>query len=207
MILLANNKFDTARYFKKYSPLTLRLIDIERKSFNWNTFSKSEYIIKPINGSGWAGIMKVKKTDLKDTLSKFWYGKENVIIQEFVDMSCWVQGIVKWMHDLRFSVFWKKIFPHVYVRKPKDGDFRSNISAGWSDYFVWVKEIPKECLTIVQNIVNDIYQNMWWWIYSIDMAWTSEGFKLMELNSSPWFLFKEKDIQREYFNYIVNELK
>lgn len=57
------------------------------------------------------------------------FGADNFIVQEYLDMSCGVPGIVEGMHDLRFSIFGKEIFPFVYVRKPAEGDFRSNISA------------------------------------------------------------------------------
>lgn len=207
LVLLANNKFDTARYFKKYSPKTLRLSDIEKSSFNINSLKKEEYVIKPINWSGGAGIMKVKKDELKDTLSKFWYGKENVIIQDFLDMSCGLEWVVEGMHDLRVSIFGKKVFPHVYIRKPKDGDFKSNISAWWTDYFISMKKFPKEFKSMVRCIVKKINEDMWEGIYSIDIVNTTEWFKLMELNSSPGFLFKEKDIQKEYFDYIINTLQ
>lgn len=207
LVLLANNKFDTARYFKSCSPLTWKLSDIESSKFNKNKLVKDEYIIKPINWSWWSGIMKVKKTELDNILSKFWYWKENVIIQEFLDMSCWVPWVVEWIHDLRYSVFWKRIFPHVYVRIPKEGDFRSNISAWWKDYFVDINKLPIECNNMAKKIVRDIYNIIWEWIYSIDIVNTTEWYKLMELNSSPWFLFKEKDIQKKYFQYIVNSLK
>ena len=207
LVLLANNKFDTAMYFKRFSPMTLRLIDIAKRGFNMNRLKKEEYVIKPINWSWWAWIMKVRKTELKETLDKFWYWRENVIIQEFLDMSCWVPGIVEWMHDIRFSVFGKKIFPHVYIRKPKDGDFRSNISAWWTDFFVPLKSIPKECHNMVKNIVREIWTTMQESIYSIDMVNTLDWYKLMELNSSPWFLFNEKDIQKEFFKHIIETLK
>lgn len=207
LVLLANNKYDTARAFKECSPMTLKLSQIESKKFNIDKLTREDYIIKPINGSWGAGIMKVKKWEIKDILEKFWYGKENVIIQDFLDLSCWVPWIVEGIHDLRFSVFGKKLFPHVYVRVPKEWDFRSNISAGGTDFFMKNSQLPKEAVNMAKRIVRNIHATIGGWIYSIDLANTTEGFKLMEINSSPWFLFKEKKIQELFFEYLVDALQ
>lgn len=207
LILLANNKYDTAKVFKDFSPETQRMTRLMWKNNRIEWLRDEPYIIKPNNGSGGSGIMKVHRDSLRDTLEKFWYGAENFIVQEYLDMRCGVPGVVEGMHDLRFSVFGKEIFPFVYVRKPMEWDFRSNVSVGGTDYFVPLEKIPEEAIKMVTEIMNYIDSHIGHSLFTVDMVNTTKGFKLMELNSSPWFLFKERDIQDLYFDYILKTLK
>lgn len=207
LILLANNKFDTAKVFKDFSPETQRLTRLLGKNNRIELLDNAPYILKPNNGSWGSWILKVHRDELRSTAEKFMFGAENFIVQEYVDMTCWVPGVIEWMHDLRFSVFWREIFPFVYVRKPAEGDFRSNISAWGTDFFVPVEKIPHSAIDMVTKIMEYVDSHIGHSLFTIDIVNTTKGFKLMELNSSPWFLFKEKDIQDLYFDYILRTLK
>jgi len=95
LILLANNKFDTAKVFRDFSPETQRLTRLLGNNNRIEQLDNAPYILKPNNGSGGSGILKVHRDELRKTAEKFMFGAENFIVQEYVDMTCGVPGVIE----------------------------------------------------------------------------------------------------------------
>lgn len=196
LVSLANDKLATSNIFSDLSPKTWSLWNIEIKEI-----TDTKYIVKPNWWSWWKNIEVVSKNSLIDKILKKelnWY-----IVQEFLDLSVWIKGVVKWIHDVRVTIIGNEIFPYAYIREPKKWDFKSNISQWWKSYFMEITKLSKSFLNVTNKIKTYIDKNIWKWFYSIDLANTDKWIRLIEINSSPWVLLKEWKIKELYFERLI----
>lgn len=154
-------------------------------------------ILKKIEGSHWKWIIKVNNREdlediiemLSDSLSML---NKNVILQEFIWEKVW--------QDLRLFIIWWRI-AWAMLRKWKAWDFKSNYS-GWGDVFIHKPTEQEEIIAL--NAANIIWLDIAW----IDILFDkNNGYKICEVNASPWFEWLEKatwlNIAWEIVSYIT----
>ena len=154
-------------------------------------------IIKKVEWSHWKWIMKVNnKEELEDIIEMLEENmttlNRNLILQEYIWEKSW--------QDLRFFIVWGRIIWSM-LRKWKDWDFKSNFSCWW-DVF---KHIPTEKEEILALQSANI---IWLDIAGVDILFDkNNGYKICEVNASPWFEGLEKatelNIAWEIVNYII----
>lgn len=155
-------------------------------------------IIKKIQGSYGKWILKVNnREDLEDIIEMLSDNiqtlNHNMILQEYI----WEKA----GQDLRiFIVGWRVIGS--MLRKWKEWDFKSNYS-GWWDVFN--HEITKKEEIIALEAANIIWLDIAW----VDLLFDKEdGYKICEINASPWFEWLEKatwiNIASEIIKYIID---
>jgi RimK family alpha-L-glutamate ligase len=117
---------------------------------------------------------------------------KNLILQEFIGEKVW--------QDLRVFIVWGRIIGCM-IRKWKNGDFKSNYS-GWGEVFSHIITQKEEILALeAANIIG------------LDIAWIDilfdkdNGYKICEVNASPWFEGLEKatwkNIAAEIIQYMI----
>jgi glutathione synthase/RimK-type ligase-like ATP-grasp enzyme len=156
--------------------------DIERLLTEIKTETK---VFKPIKGWGGSGIL-ISDDDqeiIKHAQNKALYP---AILQEFIDSSKGIHGVIDGLHDFRVIVVNGRIVM-TSVRQPKEGSRLANVAQGGSLLEVPIEKLPDSAKEMVYKIDKKlaIYKNR---IYSVDMVF-SEGKKpyLVELNSWPGF--------------------
>lgn len=197
-IELANNKFITSRVFQDESPRTFIFNKDNLSLFNRN----SEIIIKPDGGSGWYWVEKLLVSQIDDKRMKLskWY-----IIQEVIDSSNGIEWVIEWIHDLRFFIFWNKIWDTVVLRTPPKNDFRCNISQWWNSKSLLRKDIPDDLNRFVEEILVRIKKEFWELFWSIDIVKANNRYYLIEFNSSPGVNLYPLSSQelKKYFEEII----
>ena len=157
---VCNDKYLTYLFLKRYVPTTVASIKEIGKI-------KSDFIVvKPRFGAGGRSVRIRKRNSVKALQKDF-------LLQEFVDTSSGVEGLVKGVHDLRLVILNGRTLDF-YARKPRKG-LISNISLGGR--FVKVDRIPasaKRMGRYVDKKLRKFYPRL----YSVDL--------LFDKNQRPW---------------------
>ena len=187
---LCVDKFKTFERFPDISPKTANINSYNEyiEQIKKYKFQASDFIVLKKNfeteGNGiyiWE-IWKVTE-DIYDDWS-------DILFQEFIDNSVWIDGIVDWLHDLRITVVnWKPI--NSFIRTPKEWSYLANVAQWGDDFPVELDLLPKSLFTTIDFINKQIwdYSPI---LYSADFMNSKAWFKLVELNSRP-ALFDQYD--------------
>lgn len=212
---LARDKWISYENLTLYSPYSTLLSNIINDENLINNFSWDFVILKPRTGSKWRWIKKVKKNELInhkiDGSSFFWeyIDTKQIIVQQFVDNSQWIDGITDKIHDIRVVIFWQEI-PYIIVRTSEWDDFRCNL-VQWGDlFFIKMEELPiniQEAILHIKESIESIIDSLKWY-YSIDICYSKQDKKvyLIEVNSNIWLWHLQHDdaIRNIYANSIIN---
>ncbi len=169
-------------------------------------------VLKPRFWEQCVWVHVLNKNEIKQDLYENW---EDILLQEFLDSSNWIEWLVEWLHEINiFIVNWE--FSWSRIKKPAEWYFVS--SATWDSIWTvwWIKEkdIPNKLVEIVKKL-DSKFSNYPLRLFRADFVYTTSWeYKLIELNSRPWVMHKDKEWQEFYrdFNWklidlVVNYLK
>lgn len=133
-------------------------------------------VIKPQDGMEGYGIIidtvaNLMNHEIQDT----------VLVQEFLDSSQGIPGIVDGIHDFRIAVVEGEIV-YSYVRTPPPGKLVANVSQGGQFKVIPLSDIPTAFITLVKNIDVQLQQYPLRF-YGVDLCLTPDGPKIIEMNS------------------------
>jgi len=143
----------------------------------------SEIIVaKPLDKEGGEGVMIGPRNEIAPQITSFPY-----MIQEFIDTSAGIPGIVAGYHDLRIACVNGEV-THCVYRTPPKGKLAANVSQGGSLSMVPRAQIPTGAMDMFLKV--DAYMAKFpKRIYSVDMGRNIDGRWLMiEMNSKPGLL-------------------
>lgn len=189
---LANDKYETYMFLKKYQPKTFLLGSILKNS---SIQEKHTWpmVIKPIRASGgnWIELRTIQA--LVNEREKYIGVEELFIVQEFKDFSQGYPGIVEWNHDVRFMFAGKKII-EITLRIPAQGNFKSNIWSWGSQFPLSKKDVPLKLIHLAKKIYKEIAPEQKE-IFSIDFAFCAAENKryVLEINASPGTRYYQTD--------------
>ncbi|NTW46057.1 MAG: hypothetical protein HGB18_03345 [Candidatus Moranbacteria bacterium] len=123
-------------------------------------------VLKPSKGMQGNGILIGPASEI--ALSTLEPEKE-YSLQEFVDTSKGIPGVIDGRHDLRIIIVEGQIVL-CHVRTPKEGSFLANVAQGGSIREVPLKEIPAFILDRVSEIQESIDTEFDLPLYSIDFG-------------------------------------
>jgi glutathione synthase/RimK-type ligase-like ATP-grasp enzyme len=196
--LLADNKFYSSlifpKYFKRYYRIESR--DDIRKIFE---VTKSKYlVIKPFQGSGGEGVRIIQKNDLKNISPS-----RKFIVQEFVDSSKGIKGLVKGFHDLRLVFIGNKLI-YSYIRQPKKGSLLANLAQGGTMFIVEKKDLPKSVFPIIRDVL-DVFRFYEPKVFTIDLIFDKKQKPwVVEFNTMPGMYFSPD--QKKWMDRMYGEL-
>lgn len=173
---IADDKLLCAKIFKKYSPKTF---SIERRSDLEEALKKiktEKVVLKPRFGYEGIGIYIRNRGSVNAPM-------KNYIIQEFIDTSSGIKGLVSGIHDLRLVILNGEVVDQ-YTREPKRG-LISNTSRGGIEKYFKREEIPKSVIRVAMY-VDRRFCKIFPRFYSIDFLVDKCGKPwVCELNASP----------------------
>ncbi len=163
--------------------------------------NSEKVVAKPNIGSNGEGVLI---SDKKDVLAKLKNFETDMILQEHIDSSDGVPGIVEGVHDFRITIVGNQIF-YAYLKVPEGNSLLCNVAQGGRMIFIDNSEIPSEVKNICDDIVNKLsgFKTV---SYSIDLARDKDGkYKLIEMNSRPGILFNEEEgeLQKKYYEAVA----
>ena len=178
---LCVDKFQTYEAFPDMSPRTALAHSYQEYCSIRDLWklSKDERVVlkKNYEGEG-RGIFIQPSGEITEALYDDW---RDILVQEFLDGSLGIPGVVEGLHDLRIANI-NGTPINAYIRVPKKGSLFANIARGGRGFSLDLSEVPDEVMTLVAKI-NDNVSQYFPSVYAADFIRTVKGYKLIELNS------------------------
>jgi len=172
------DKFRSYELFPQHHPMT-RIVRSKDELDQALSGKDSIVVAKPINQEEGKGVIIAPAPEVVGKVTSYPY-----MLQDFIDTSGGVPGIVDGMHDFRCIVINGTIVVS-YVRTPPPGEMRANVSRGGKEIPVPVENVPAEARAIVKD-VDAVFSRYGTRVYSVDMGRDANGtWKIIELNSRP----------------------
>lgn len=176
---IVSNKAHTYEHFSQYQPLSVTCDSSEEILAAAKIMPGEKLVLKYPEGNGGNYVHIIDRDDVGSVLSSLKYPQ---IVQEFVDSSIGIPGLVRGYHDLRIKIGGGDVWGGT-LRTPKPGELRANVAQGGTEKHLFPEEIPSEAIAIAKEI--DLYFADHPRYYSVDLINTEKGWKLLELNSRP----------------------
>jgi glutathione synthase/RimK-type ligase-like ATP-grasp enzyme len=198
---LCVDKLATQKAFPDLSPFTAEINSYEEVTENIPKIKSSKIVLKKNFATEGRGIFIIEKEELKPELYDDW---SNILLQEFIDNSVGIPGIVNGLHDIRICIINGNII-NSFVRQPKEGSFLANIAQGGSGKSINFDEIPGELINLALKLDRQLekYKPR---IYAADFLNSPNGYRLMELNSRPAVQHPSWSKSYEIFNNALIEM-
>lgn len=184
---LCVDKLETFKVFKEYSPRTGILADFaEYQSLVDGFVDQADdlIVLKRNFDCGGHGIYIKPANEVAEDLYDDWSG---IIIQEFLDSSMGIPGLVEGMHDLRVNVVNGE--PKIaFLRMPAEGKYLANLSQGGSSLELELDQVPEAVMELVDGVSDYVGQHYGSHLFSADFMNSQKGYKLIEINSRPGIL-------------------
>ena len=201
-----NNKKSILKIFPNILPKTFIIksnVDLKEKLQKINT---EKAVLKPAVGSGGDKILIQDKSELINNNIKF---DEDYILQEFIDTSKGIKGLVDCVHDLRVVLFNEKI-AYSYIRIPKKGCLLCNIHQGGTMIGIRNDQIPEQVKKLLK-IINKKLEKYVPRNYAADFFFDeNQKAYLIEINTKPGLLFSSElgqELQIRSYNLLIKILK
>lgn len=176
---LCTDKYRSYMLFKRFSPMTVKVnaeTDIHSALTHIHT---AKVVAKPIDGEEGHGIVIDDRETIMGKIPHFPY-----LLQEFMDTSGGIPGVVEGRHDLRIVVIEGRIVD-AYIRQPRKGSLLANVSQGGKLVFLPVHAVPKTAIGLFTE-VESIFKRYRRRVYALDLCLDASGkWKIIELNSKP----------------------
>lgn len=175
---ICSDKWKSYQLFPEYSPLT-KLVNSDRELADaLAVITTEKVVVKPLEGEGGIGIFIGSREAFRQEVPQPEYP---VLVQEWLDSSGGIPGIVDSLHDFRVTLL-DGVFLFSFLRTPPPNGMKANISEGGELIVIEKERIPKEfwdVVAFVENYMSQYPSRM----YSIDLALTPNGPRIIELNS------------------------
>lgn len=184
VLATARDKYATYRRFSTLMPRTLLLSEALSDPSAVDSWAGDKIVVKPRTGLGGEGVRCLAKLGLVEGTKDIAAVSGAWVVQEWMDSSCGIPGVVDGVHDLRTVIIGGEAAFHS-LRSPKSGDFRCNVSAGGSlmDFEPGARPVPRGVLDIVETVVRALGRDG---AYSVDCAADASGrVYLGEVNNAP----------------------
>ena len=173
---VCTNKWVTYQTFSEYSPATFLIQNPDELKSALEKIPTQLVVYKPIDGSEGKNVFIQPKEIPLPAEYPFPF-----IVQEFLDSSSGVPGVINGLHDFRIAMIDGKV-AYCYYRTPPQGSYLANVARGGRYALVPEEQIPAEAMTIA-TIVDAKLAQYPHRFYGVDVAFTPNGVKIIELNS------------------------
>ncbi len=173
---ICTDKWETYGLFEAQSPFSILVrskADLPAALARVPTDLK---VIKPVSGLQGEGVRIGTPADLMVNGIDM-----PVIVQEFLDSSGGIPGLVDGVHDFRITLLNGEVICAL-VRQPPPGQLVAAISRGATMSVIERSSIPQSLLDMAMR-VDRRFEGYGQRLYSVDMAMTPDGPRIIELNS------------------------
>jgi glutathione synthase/RimK-type ligase-like ATP-grasp enzyme len=200
---VCNDKYWTYRNFKQLSPQSFLIkgtTDLKRFLLKVDS---EKAVLKPVGGVGGCGIL----IGSKEKLASAKLGKGDYLLQEYVDTSSGVKGLIRGVHDLRMVGINGKIL-YSFFRKPKVGSLLCNITQGGTAHYISNSRIPLKAKKIFRD-VDKKFKKFGNRLISVDLFFSGSRPYLVEFNSTPLIHIPahKSDLRKKYYSELIKIFK
>jgi glutathione synthase/RimK-type ligase-like ATP-grasp enzyme len=174
---LAADKTLMYETFSEYQPFSATCNNRQELEAALRHIQTDLAVVKVPAGEGGKGVFIGTK---QEVLAKVPTDTYPLLAQEFMDTSMGIPGIVGGIHDLRIEIGGGEVWGS-YVRTPKAGEYRANLSQGGTIHYLTPETTPQGAVELAKAIDSRFEGQPRF--YSLDFANTTNGWKLIELNS------------------------
>lgn len=174
-----NDKPATYRLFEDVSPRSVIVRSEKELPAALKKIPGERVVAKPAEGAGGKGVVIGSRDDILAAAHAY-----PLILQEFIDTSGGIPGIIAGFHDLRFIIV-AGILAVICVKTPKHGALVSNFTQGGTMTILDRGQVPLDAWEMVEQIDGrlDHFPSRF---YSVDVGRRTDGeWTLIELNSPP----------------------
>ncbi|MBT7928796.1 hypothetical protein HN682_02600 [Candidatus Peregrinibacteria bacterium] len=180
---LCLNKLKTFETFSDISPKTAAInsfFEYQKYIGKWEMQPEDRIVLKKNFEARGRGIVILPVSEITEDVYQDW---KDVLVQEFIDSSLGIEGLVEGLHDLRVTVI-DGIPINSFIRKPEEGSFLANVDLGGTGFSIDIADVPDEVFVLIDKINQQVseYRPL---IYAADFMNSPKGYKLVELNSRP----------------------
>jgi glutathione synthase/RimK-type ligase-like ATP-grasp enzyme len=188
--------------FPKFTPKTFLVNTVKGLKVILPEINTERVVLKPRYGTLGEGVIITTKDRLPEQIPK------NTIVQEFIDGSKGIRGLVEGYHDMRIIVINGKI-DHCHARIPKEGMLTANMSLGGKKIFIPNSRIPLKAAAIVKRI-DKMLERYYPRLFSVDFIFDEKQRPYMiECNAHPtmyrYAFGKYKRLS--YFDHVLDAIK
>lgn len=161
--------------------------------------NSKKIVLKPRYGEGAYGVYVLSRAEITSKLYTDW---ENIILQEFLDSSDGIDGLVDGLHELNIVMINGK-FAGARIKKPPKGKFISSATGAVIGKVWGIKrrDIPSALWKEVQKI-DKVFSNYPLRLFRADFVHTINGdYKLIEINSRPGVMHPDKEGKDFYWDF------
>ncbi|MCV2353164.1 hypothetical protein LNV09_03195 [Paucibacter sp. B2R-40] len=177
------DKVETAQLFPELSPKTKAINSyggFTEVVKEWGFDPEKMIVVKKNFLSGGRGIYICP---VKEVIKTFYESWEDILVQEFIDSSNGITGIVEGLHDIRvITINGEQVF--MLVRTPRSGSLLANVSQGGVEMPCNLSQLPPDLSKLV-SAINEKFSYFRPSIFASDFVNSKNGYKLVELNSRP----------------------
>jgi RimK-like ATP-grasp domain len=173
---ICTDKWETYGIFEAQSPFSILIQSKADLADALARIPTDFKVIKPVSGLQGEGVRIGTPDDLMENGIDM-----PVIVQEFLDSSGGISGIVEGVHDFRITLLNGEVICAL-VRKPPPGQLVAAISRGATMSVVERSTVPQSLLDMAM-LVDRQFEDYGQRLYSVDMAMTPDGPRIIELNS------------------------
>jgi glutathione synthase/RimK-type ligase-like ATP-grasp enzyme len=177
MHTVGDSKIEIFKHFAKFQPFSVICNNRQELQAAFEQIKGAKVVVKEPQGYGGSKVYIGSREEVNQRMQE---GDFPVLAQAFMDTSVGVPGLVEGMHDFRMVVCGGELIG-CYLRTPKQGEYRANISKGGTIRYLSVDDIPPEAAAIAHEIDEQFKDGPRF--YSVDLAHTTEGWRLIEVDS------------------------
>jgi RimK-like ATP-grasp domain len=176
---ICTDKWKSYQLFQDKCPKTFLVHSPEELDAALSALSGDKIVAKPQGGAEGKGVLIDAPEKIREGITSYPY-----LLQEFLDTSGGIPGIVDGLHDFRLILINGEVAIS-YVRTPPPGQLRANVAQGGKEISVPRSAIPPETLDVLAY-VDPKLSSFVPRLYSLDMGRDRDGtWKIIELNSKP----------------------
>src|SRR5680860_816760 len=180
-------KINAYNYMPQFFPVTFLTKSIEEIKEVLTRIKTEKVVLKPNRGKNGDDVFIFKLSEVDfNILPKDKLKDEGFLIQEFIDTSDGISGVVSSYHDLRIITHGDKI-SLCHVREPAPGSLIGNSHKGALITEIDIEAIPDFILKFYKKVHSEIIKKYSHPMYSMDIGIGKNGPKLIELNSHTAF--------------------
>jgi glutathione synthase/RimK-type ligase-like ATP-grasp enzyme len=195
----AGRKDVTAQMFREFLPTTFTVNSPAELDTAIQSIRSTMIVMKPIDGYGGHGVRIGRVNEVCRDPQMFPF-----IVQEFIDTSGGIPGVIGGHHDFRIILVGSSI-PCAVVRTPPPGRLTANVEMGGSYASVAPERIPEGALRIARAI-DARFASIEDRVYSVDVGLDAGGqWKLIEINPPPALFQARGDANMERYHQMLAE--
>lgn len=202
---LGRNKYTQSVIAKEFVPNTQLVCDESDYEEVLKKIKTKKIVAKPLDSNGGNGVSLYNRNNLHNNQTF------PVIMQEFIETSGGVKGMVDGRHDIRLYIVGGEVAMYS-IRQPEAGNWLSNTHQGGSIHFYAKPFLNSELLEFAQPIIEK-FNELGGKFYAIDFMRGSDRWYMIEMNDRPGIpaFYQNTDGAVEGFydtliNMIVKEL-